>query len=246
MKTLIAEVVETYLADGVDGSEPRMKLLELHAALMNLYLVHWHNHWNSSGSNAYGNHLLHQRLYESLVEEIDTISEKITSTYGSGTLDVGLTTSLMDKFWARDSLSAEESLQSIIKTTYDVVKASGMMSLGMDDFLMSLASAHETNLYLLRQAYGHVKTSSDAKDFFFDNPKWVETCEFAESKSMTNDYMVAKNIVKYTDVDPHEIKREVNRTPPTVNEILEEPGSEELSTLSRLVVSTSRTARRRR
>ena len=45
----------------------------------------------------------------------------------------------------------EEHLQRALKITYDELKARGELSLGLDDFLMATASAHETALYLLRQ-----------------------------------------------------------------------------------------------
>ena len=50
------------------------------------------------------------------------------------------------------ALVIEEVLQKGFKVAYDLLKDSGGMTLGLDDFIMSMASAHETNLYLLRQA----------------------------------------------------------------------------------------------
>ena len=49
------------------------------------------------------------------------------------------------------ALHAEESLQLALRATYDALKASGELSLGLDDFLMAMADAHDTNRYLLRQ-----------------------------------------------------------------------------------------------
>ena len=49
------------------------------------------------------------------------------------------------------SLAAEHNLQSVITETYDALKASGDLSFGLDDYLLSLANEHETNLYLLQQ-----------------------------------------------------------------------------------------------
>jgi hypothetical protein len=48
-------------------------------------------------------------------------------------------------------LLSEDDIQNVIKDTYDTLTDSGEMSLGMDDFLMAMASEHETNTYLLRQ-----------------------------------------------------------------------------------------------
>ena len=38
-----------------------------------------------------------------------------------------------------------------IRAVYDMLKGSGELSLGLDDFLMAMADAHDTNRYLLRQ-----------------------------------------------------------------------------------------------
>jgi hypothetical protein len=41
--------------------------------------------------------------------------------------------------------------QLALRAVYDTIKASGELSLGLDDFLMAMADAHDTNRYLLRQ-----------------------------------------------------------------------------------------------
>ena len=45
----------------------------------------------------------------------------------------------------------EEALQKALSNIYNALKDMKALSLGMDDYIMSIANAHETNLYLLRQ-----------------------------------------------------------------------------------------------
>jgi len=53
---------------------------ELFAVMKALYLSHWDAHWKVMGDSFYGDHLLFSRMYEGLVEEIDTLAEKINAT----------------------------------------------------------------------------------------------------------------------------------------------------------------------
>jgi DNA-binding ferritin-like protein len=132
------------------------------AILRGAHWFHWNSHWQVKGSNFYGNHLLLQRVYEGMVDEIDTLAEKIIGTYGSEAIQPVEQAQLMaNKLMPvidpalsplERALAVEEVLQKVFKVAYEVLKKSGSMSLGMDDFIMSMASAHETNIYLLRQA----------------------------------------------------------------------------------------------
>lgn len=129
------------------------------ASLRTAHFAHWSSHWQVEQS--YGDHLLLDRLYTSLVDEIDTLAEKIVGEFGAmGVEPVKqiqmMSSSLMPLVEIKSqgdplmrALIIEESLQSIFKSVYGILK--NQMSLGLDDFIMSTANAHETNLYLLRQ-----------------------------------------------------------------------------------------------
>lgn len=134
-------------------------LLQLLAILRAIHWSHWTSHWKTSGVVSYQNHLLFERLYTGVVEDIDTLAEKIVSEYGPEVLNdaQGMTMSLRfitghgEGNSVPQALAMEEHLQDAIKTTYGELKAQGELSLGMDDFLMAMANSHETNIYLLRQ-----------------------------------------------------------------------------------------------
>lgn len=111
-------------------------------------------HWQTKGSNFYGNHLLYERLYNSVNEEIDILAEKLVGYFGEISVDSQDSmekTSKWLKEWSNDPLDSEKSLQQFLSTSYEIMKTKKELTLGLDDFIMGLANSHETNLYLLGQ-----------------------------------------------------------------------------------------------
>ena len=124
-------------------------------------------HWLVAGPNSYSDHKLLERLYAgtdggtALQEEIDGLGERIVTYCGPAFVDDRVVTRKALVFidlWHNVSPSpvvraqhAEEALQLAIRLTYDGLRAAGPVPLGLDDFLMALASAHDTNRYLLKQ-----------------------------------------------------------------------------------------------
>ena len=146
-----------------DRTDNLALLQMLLAVLRGAHFAHWTSHWQVKGSTFYGDHELMERIYTSLIEEIDTLAEKIVGTYGVGAVNAVEQAQLMANHLLplaeahsmndpiRRALLIEEGLQVIFKNTYDMLKDQGGLTLGMDDFIMSMANAHETSLYLLRQ-----------------------------------------------------------------------------------------------
>ena len=139
----------------------------LMALLRALQIETHEGHWTVKGGNYYGDHLLLQRIYAGgggspvLQDEIDGLGERIVSYCGASFVDspavLRKTSTLVDS-WRKESsdpikraLIAEEALQFAVRETYDALRATGSMPLGMDDFLMGLSSAHDTNRYLLQR-----------------------------------------------------------------------------------------------
>jgi len=143
-----------------DKSAVTDQLRWLLACLRAQYWTYQHAHWETRGPTYYGNHLLFQRLYESVVQQTDTLAEKIVGTYGPCAVD---SMNIASKFlmwinrwqdadgWHRRALLSEQDFQKACETTYELMKSMGELTLGMDDFLMATANEHETNQYLLRQ-----------------------------------------------------------------------------------------------
>lgn len=154
-------------------------LIQLLSILRALHWSHWTSHWKSKGETSYQNHLLFERLYTGVVEDIDTLAEKIVGEYGPEALsDMSVITGSARFLSGHEegslvarALEMEEHLQMAIKTAYETLKANGELSLGMDDFLMAMANSHETNLYLLRQ---NLRTGSQKVIAARGDPYWMD------------------------------------------------------------------------
>lgn len=150
------------------GGDPRQgmvasRLADLLALLRAQYLSYQHSHWQAEGGLFYADHLMFQRLYESVETQVDELAEKIIGYVGTRGLDgVAQTTAIatwvsrwhaVDEPHARGLLS-EEDCQNVLRVVYDELKEAGTLPLGLDDWIMSTANAHETNAYLLQQTLG--------------------------------------------------------------------------------------------
>ena len=130
------------------------------------------------------------------------------------------------------------------------------MTLGLDDFLMSLANAHETNAYLLQQRAGGVRAGGktaqhnapSAENWFVDTPMMRSVRELAQSGAISNDRPVAIKAVKENAAEwsVMEERRAVNDSPLTPNETIKStPGSDQFATLSTQIVQTEQPTDRR-
>jgi DNA-binding ferritin-like protein len=139
--------------------ESRDALSELVACLSLLRMQYQLAHWQATGSSAYGDHLLFQRLYESIVSEIDELAEKAVGVF-EATLTLSDQLNIMQQ--ALKGMPAHSShleacylqetrLMAMVEEVYNFLDEAECLSLGLDDFLAALASSHETNLYLLQQ-----------------------------------------------------------------------------------------------
>lgn len=232
-------------------------LAHLLSYLRAMYLSYQTSHWQTKGPVYYGNHLLFQRLYESVQAEIDTLAEKMVGYVGPSGVNldgqIDLITTIAHAFSRipdhhERGLEAEVGLQRHLKAAYDAIKESGLMTLGLDDFLMATASAHETNIYLLQQVLntsggrlGLTAAALSAESYFFDNPERREVREFAHTKAVSNVPMIAGGsgkVEKKTQSEIRQDKAKARLAPPTPTDIRQAPGAKEFSTLNRFLVET--------
>lgn len=139
----------------------KLEILQHVLALLRvIHLSHWTSHWQVKGTTFYGDHQLLDRLYNSLPEEIDTLAEKMVAEFGADAVDIEdqlprfievATPMKKEASPIQRALVYEELLQQELRKAYDALKSMEGLSLGLDDFIMSTANAHETNLYLMRQ-----------------------------------------------------------------------------------------------
>ena len=156
----IAQLEKEWFNNGPQLSEVTANNLKrLLALLRAMHWNYWTSHWISQGGGFYGDHLLFQRFYEGMPAEIDGLAEKVVSYVGpeavSMTQQIGLAQQYISAWAAEDlfsrGLQSENQLQDLLKNTMAQMEEVGESTLGLDDFLPALASAHETNIYLLQQ-----------------------------------------------------------------------------------------------
>lgn len=146
------------------------KLLSLYTAFARaLYSLHQQNHW---AAKDYGNHLLFQRLYEESQEIADSSAERTIGL--CGTLEYeGSETVIVKRFAPKvktiqglleSSLGIENAFQKLSRKIYDHLKKENLLTLGLDDLIMSQSSIGESHIYLLQQAIKGMSILSVAED----------------------------------------------------------------------------------
>lgn len=139
-----------------------MKLLKIYiSTLKTMYLIHQQNHWKCAGPNFYGNHLLFQRLYESVQKNLDQAAEKFISLFGNDILDLGAEIEIINKIVKASireksfemSLKIEEDFLIVNSELISELKKSGKLTPGLEDMLTAQAGMAEERVYLLKQAY---------------------------------------------------------------------------------------------
>jgi DNA-binding ferritin-like protein len=164
--TALRGLTGTKLAEGEGADQALCQLLSQLRALQQSY---WTAHWTATGTAYYGDHLMFERMYESMTPEVDGLAEKIVASYGGNAVDVAQQLQWVAS-WARqwDSrdqdvfermLWAEQGLQTSLKGILDVCKD---VSIGLVNFLEDLADKHETHIYLLGQRLTGDRNSRDA------------------------------------------------------------------------------------
>ena len=150
----------------------RRLLCDVLACLRAQYLSYQTSHWQVVGQSFYGNHLLFNRLYESVMLQIDSLAEKLIGYLGREVVDLNhqmrhitgytMAWSQIDCHHKR-GIRSEQDLQAALQRAYDGIKQAQAMTLGLDDWIMATANAHEENEYLLQQALTPVPGQKQAK-----------------------------------------------------------------------------------
>lgn len=148
------------------GGLPYSQLSVLLVHLKYLQSIHQNHHWTAKGDPFYGDHLMFQRLYDTVTEEIDGVAEK---TVGLGTTDnVNLQlqmtqiAQLLQSYGmsqtipqaselAKRSLMAEMNFLAVLSELMCSLKESCQTTPGLDNMLAGIADVHESHVYLLKQ-----------------------------------------------------------------------------------------------
>jgi DNA-binding ferritin-like protein len=132
------------------------------ASLKALTLIHQHNHWIAKGDDFYGNHLLFQRLYEAVSEDVDSAAERFLGLFGEEFISYEYQFTLLNKILMKYkdlsnsplelSLKIEKDFIKFADTAYKCFENEGKLTLGLEDLLPAISSKREEAVYLLQQA----------------------------------------------------------------------------------------------
>jgi DNA-binding ferritin-like protein len=230
----------------------RRLLCDVLGCLRAAYLSYQTSHWQVKGGSFYGNHLLFQRLYKSVEEQVDSLAEKISGYLGSEAVALNHQMKHISEYTYRWSqidcnhkrgLQSEADLQQALKRAYDGIKQAQAMSLGLDDWIMATANAHEENEYLLQQALAPIpgeKSASTDEGYFYKAPNQRAVLEFAKSNALSNDVAVVEKAYgqDHLDIPEAQAVAEAQEAPPLPTEIAQEPGAAAVSTLNQYVIKS--------
>ena len=132
------------------------------AFLRAMYLFYQNAHWQSNGPGSYSNHLMFERLYENVSEQIDAIAEKSISLFGNDVLDLSKQTDMISKILSKYSkmsndfvisgIEFEKSFQDVATKIMTEMKEQGRLTLGLENMILGQIDASENpRSYLLKQ-----------------------------------------------------------------------------------------------
>lgn len=140
--------------------------------LEGLYVLFQKCHWITQGQSFYSDHLLYQRIYETIREEIDAVGEKSVGLGSPTLVSAQRRIKGMDKFiqcvefkcqqtyqhsgnventYAKKALVAEKMFIETTTKLIDVLKQQNLLTRGLDNHLSDLLDSHEAIVYLLKQ-----------------------------------------------------------------------------------------------
>lgn len=131
------------------------------ATLRAIEFIARQNHWLTKGSSFYGDHLLFERIYNSVSENIDSAAEKFVGLFGEQCLEYDTQVDLLNKVLLKYKnlegspmemlLAIEKDFLNLSKNAYNCFENENKLSLGLDDTITSISSKQEESVYLLQQ-----------------------------------------------------------------------------------------------
>lgn len=148
------------------GSVPYPELSVLLVHLKFLASVHQTHHWTAKGDPYYSDHLLFERLYDAVAEEIDGVAEKAIGLGSMSNVDLNLQTTQVLKLvkgygmtttingaseLARRSYVAEMGFLKATGRLVTTLRETGSLTRGLDNMIAGIEDVHEGHVYLLKQ-----------------------------------------------------------------------------------------------
>ena len=156
--------VENMLAAWGATRYAQLSVLLVH--LRFLAMVHQTHHWTAKGDPFYGDHLLYERLYNAVIEDIDALAEKAIGLGNNDNVNLPLQVQQLNQMaqsygmsstipqttdLSKRSLLAEVSFLRCAAHCACSLKEQGLMTRGLDNMLQGIEDKHEGHVYLLKQ-----------------------------------------------------------------------------------------------
>lgn len=132
-----------------------------------LAAMHQSHHWQASADPFYGDHLLYERLYDSVVKSVDRVAEKSVGMGCSDLADpsrlIKYSGAVLEAMYlvrpgipqASDlvvrALYVEKEYLKMLQAMSDSLESKGLLTMGVDNMLAELADQAEERVYLLKQ-----------------------------------------------------------------------------------------------
>lgn len=178
------------------NTEDLIKYLAFAICLRDMYQ---HFHWGTFGENFYEDHIMYERIYNSLSEEVDGIAEKFIGLDSNDVVDPleiskcknDIFNNLMSDFKIKSDASnyyefamfMEHSFLKISEKLYDSLEASEGLTMGLDDLMTAVYSTHEDNIYFLKQKYLSVNLNKPSSGQDINDESLNKDEEESESES---------------------------------------------------------------
>lgn len=217
-------------------------------------------HWTCTGENFFSDHGLFGRLYREVSALVDPLAERMVGQWGSVAVESLKTAQVVQTLTAgAASLEIDSQAGKLLAFTrgaselYDDLReamdSEGILTTGWEDLLDAQRHVFETHEYLLQQRVGvQAARVTLEQDWFAETPVSEYFKVAAESVADTSEHWFHDNPDKRSirEIAESGVKSNLPESgldkpdaPPTPMENIEEtPGSAELSTLSRFLVST--------
>jgi len=151
----------------LEGSDPKKLCSKFLGAFKAMHIWFHTAHVMTKGTGFAGDHvLLYGKIYEEITDQLDAAMEKVLGLTEDESLlcpkeMIQSTQMALDLYDSPSNNSAHnialtalqivENFLTVLEIAYHVKKHHGMMTLGLEDFMASLANTHEGYVYLLRQ-----------------------------------------------------------------------------------------------
>lgn len=149
------------------GEQPYAELAVITAVQRAAAIVHQAHHWRTRGPLSYSDHLLFERIYNTVNESVDGLAEK-TVGLGSHLLvhastqinQIGALVQLFSgdtaavdsaEYYPQCSYAVEAQTVTLISLAKNSLESKGQLSDGLDNMLQGILDVHENLIYLLKQ-----------------------------------------------------------------------------------------------